>query len=144
CGLCFSTSSVHLAAVRLQERAGIAAADAFYSDNLLPVLSLKTYIDGFISGNRENSVEDIQKTFATKSGGWSYEQEARIFSTKKGWNNIDPDCIQAVYLGEKMPDWKKRAIKACLDAKGGQVDLCEVAIDTCGREYQLRIRNYSG
>ncbi|WP_299734802.1 hypothetical protein, partial [uncultured Endozoicomonas sp.] len=34
CGLCFSTSSVHLAAVRLQERAGIAVLKALFEKQL--------------------------------------------------------------------------------------------------------------
>lgn len=123
----------------------IGTADVDYSDSLRPVLSLKTYIEGFVSGDTKKSAMDIQKAFATKHNGtWGYEQETRIFTGKKGQYKIDSSCIKAVYLGEKMPDWKKRSIKACLDAKGAQIDLCEVIIDSSGRKYQLRIRNYSG
>ncbi|KEQ19353.1 DUF2971 domain-containing protein [Endozoicomonas numazuensis] len=125
---------------------GIGSSGVEYSNTLRPILSLKTYIEDYVSGDRINTVTEIQKTFTTKhKSTWHHEQEARLFAAgKDGKCEFDSSCIRAVYLGEKMSDEKKRSIKACLDAKPVKIDLCEVSIDKLGREYQLRIGNYSG
>ena len=122
----------------------IGSSDVEYSEKLRPILSLKAYIEDYLSGDKKISINEIQKAFSTKhENTWMHEQETRLFSVKKGAHKINPSCIRAIYLGEKMPSWKKRSIKACLDAKGLGVDLLEVSIDAFGKEYQLRIRHYN-
>ena len=121
----------------------IGTSDVAYSSEMLPVLSIKTYVEDYLSGDTERTFYELQTAFATKfEDVWSCEQEARIFAPKKGEYKINPECIKAVYLGEKMPDWKKQSIKACLEAKGLDICLREVCIDTSGKQYQLRITDY--
>lgn len=123
----------------------IGSSDVTYSDALRPILSLKTYIDGYISGDKNESNMEIQNAFATKhESTWHYEQESRFFTKEKGKHKIDSNCIRAVYFGKKMPECKKHRIKAFLDAKGLKTYLNEVSIDTSERNYQLRISTYSG
>lgn len=123
---------------------GIGSSDIEYSEKLRPVLSLKTYIKDYLSDDRRASRSEMQNAFSTKDEStWEHEQETRIFSMQKGLHRIDPHCIRAIYLGEKMPSWKKRSIKACLNAKKLHIDLLEVSIDVFGKVYGLRIRDYS-
>lgn len=121
----------------------IGSSDVDYSDLLRPVISLKTYLEGFITGNLDKTRKEVQTAFSTKhTGTWDYEQEVRFFGVGKGQYHFDPGCIRAVYLGEKMPDKEKQAIRTCLQSKGTNIDIAEICIDVFDKNYQLRVRSY--
>ena len=121
----------------------IGSSDVYYSDLSLPEISLKTCMEGFIDDNFDKTRDEVQKAFSTKhKGTWEYEQEVRLFGTEKGAYDFDASCIRAVYLGEKMPEWKKKAIKACLQSKESSINIAEICIDVFGKNYQLKVRDY--
>ena len=121
----------------------IGSSDVSYSDFLRPVISLKAYLEGFIAKKQNKAMEEIQVAFSTQHAGtWAYEQEVRLFGQEKGQYHFDPDCIRAVYLGEKMPEEEKQTIKACLESKGTPIEIAEICIDVFDVNYQLRVRNY--
>ncbi|PSW41677.1 DUF2971 domain-containing protein [Photobacterium leiognathi] len=123
----------------------IGSCDVHYSKAKRPTIDLKQHIDDFISGDKRASIQNIQQAFATKhEGTWLHEQEVRLFATKAGKFNFNPSCIKAVYIGEKMPIWKKKSIEACLKAKEEHIILHEVSIDPFSKNYQLRIKEYKG
>lgn len=88
----------------------LATSEVKYATNgKLPTVQMKTFMQSTIDDSRDFSLE-ILGAFTKKEQSWGYENEVRFISEKSGKLQYSPDCINAVYISEKTPNWLKSTL----------------------------------
>lgn len=103
----------------LEKENGIELASSivdYATDGNLPVVTLKTFMESTIDDSKDSS-QEILKSFTRKEQSWAYENEVRFLSFKGGKLSYMPECINAIYISEKAPNWLKSSILASVAIK---------------------------
>ncbi|WP_227726208.1 DUF2971 domain-containing protein [Yersinia proxima] len=97
----------------LDERKTFGPYIVKYVDNY-PVIDLIDFaMQHYINKNKEATDEYILRIIESKNSDWAYENEIR-YSHSKGNTLIkyDPDTIESLHIGEKMPDFQRKCLLA--------------------------------
>ena len=93
--------------IELKNNVELATSQVKYAtDGKLPTIQMKTFMKSTIDDSRDSSIEIIE-AFTKKEQSWAYENEVRFISDLGGKLYYDPECINAIYISEKTPDWLK-------------------------------------
>lgn len=106
----------------------------YATDGKLPTAQMKTFMQSTIDDSRDFSLE-ILSAFTKKEQSWSYENEVRFMSEKGGKHYYSPDCINAVYISEKTPNWLKSSLLSNLSLKKADIKIYLVGLHP--REYKF-------
>lgn len=68
----------------------------------------------------------------TKHEQWSYEGELRFISRREGLHHYSPDALDAIYIGERMPEGKQRVLFAIVKAYFPKAKTFKVGIHQSG------------
>ncbi|MGF1794017.1 DUF2971 domain-containing protein [Photobacterium profundum] len=84
-------------------------------------ISLSEYLrsDLWINENKQNYIQIVIETIATKSSAWKYENEMRIITLDSQVNaySYTPETLEEIVLGDKMPQRHKELVLAVAKSK---------------------------
>jgi hypothetical protein len=106
----------------------------YSTDGDLPIIKMKTFMQSSIEGSREASLEILQ-AFTKKEQSWVYENEVRFISGIGGKLFYNPDCINAIYISEKAPNWLKNSLVSNVTLK--QANIKTIVVSLHASKYQF-------
>ncbi len=84
-------------------------------------ISLSEYLrsDMWINENKQNYIQTVIETIATKSSAWKYENEMRIMTLDSKANSYrySPETLEEIILGDKMPQRHKELVLSVAKSK---------------------------
>jgi hypothetical protein len=114
--------------IESKNRIELASSPVKYSINgNLPVIKMKTFMQSAIDDSREASLE-ILEAFTKKEQSWAYENEVRFISDLGGKLFYDPECINAIYISEKAPNWLKNSLLSNVALKKANIKTIIVSL----------------
>lgn len=99
----------------------------YATDGKLPVVKMKTFMQSTIDDSRDSSLE-ILSAFTKKEQSWGYEHEVRFMSEQGGKLHYSPECINAVYISEKTPNWLKSSLLSNVSLKDSGIKIFLVSL----------------
>lgn len=117
----------------------LASSPVKYStDGNLPIIKMKTFMQSAIDDSRDASLE-ILEAFTKKEQSWEYENEVRFISNLGGKLYYKPECINAIYISEKAPNWLKNNLLSNVALKQENIRIIIVSLHPS--KYQLGFSN---
>ncbi|HIF9344200.1 TPA: DUF2971 domain-containing protein [Photobacterium damselae] len=109
----------------------------YATDGKLPIIQMKTFMKSTINDSHDSSVEIIE-AFTKKEQSWAYENEVRFISDRGGKLYYAPECIKAIYISEKTPNWLKNNLISNVSIKSSNIKVYLVFLHP--REYKFGFR----
>ncbi|PSB78092.1 DUF2971 domain-containing protein [Photobacterium damselae] len=109
----------------------------YATDGKLPIIQMKTFMKSTINDSHDSSVEIIE-AFTKKEQSWAYENEVRFISDRGGKLYYAPECIKAIYISEKTPNWLKNNLISNVSIKLSNIKVYLVFLHP--REYKFGFR----
>jgi hypothetical protein len=106
----------------------------YSTDDNLPIIKLKKFMQSTIEGIQEASPEILQ-AFTKKAQSWTYENEVRFIAGLGGKLFYNPDCINAIYISEKAPNWLKNSLMSNVILK--QANIKTILVSLHASKYQF-------
>jgi hypothetical protein len=99
---------------------------------------MKTFMQSAIDDSRDASLE-ILEAFTKKEQSWAYENEVRFISDLGGKLFYNPECINAIYISEKAPNWLRNSLLSNVALK--QANIKTIIVSLHPSKYQFGFNN---